>query len=92
MKLYANARMLSSEDKSFQDKKSGETITYATNILKGVEDGGVLEVNSKTLYEDYEGKTGIAVVKARIQNDGMKLTLTDFIVDETFEVPEGNIL
>lgn len=91
MKLYANARMLSSEDKSFQARDTGETISYATNILKGAEDGGVLELNSKAVYEEHEGKVGIAVVKARVQNDGMKLTLVDFIVGETFEIPEGEI-
>lgn len=84
--------MLSSEDKSFTARDSGENVSYATNILKGAEDGGVIEMNSKAAYTEHEGKVGIAVVKARLQSEGgMKLTLVDFIVGETFDIPEGEI-
>jgi len=91
MKLYANIRLLSVEDKSFVDRTNGEKVQYYVNIVKDVEDGGAFTLNSKADYSALEGRSGVGEFMTREQDGGVKLTLRNFTPDTSFEIPEGEI-
>jgi len=91
MKLYANIRLLSAEDKSFTNRETGEKVQYYVNIVKDVEEGGAFTLNSKTDYSALEGRTGIGEFIAYEQQNGVKLSLRNFTPDTSFEIPEVEI-
>jgi len=86
MKFYANAKIIVSGKKEFEDKE-GKPIKYYENIVKS-EDGGTATLNSGADYSDCEGKDG--VIEVMLKDNG-KLTLKRFIEDGNVEVPEAEI-
>lgn len=86
MKLYANARIVASGKKEFNDKE-GNPVVYYENIIKDKE-GFMATVNSQADYSEHEGKNGI--VELQLKDNG-KVTLKRFIQDESFEAPEKEI-
>lgn len=93
MKLFANVRVLAVEENSFNNKESGELITYCKNYLKD-DSGAVVELSSgKKNFSASEGKAGIATIELRQQGSDNKWTpkMVDFAEGEELEAPEGEI-
>jgi len=74
------------EKNSFENKQ-GEHVAYNTNFLKDGT-GHVLEVNSQTDFSRFEGKEGIAFIRAQKRDaGGYRLSMTNFIEDEKLGLP-----
>jgi len=90
MDAYANARLFAVERNSFKDKE-GQEVVYFVNYVKDTEGRSMQEMNSKADFSAVEGKVGIARIRIRNVDNGIKLSLAGFIPDETFEIPEEDI-
>jgi len=91
MKLFADVTLKMIELNSFSDE-NGKTVDYYTNYLKNPE-GNALVINSKESFEKFEGKTGVAGIEVREDNEKanrFKLSLKTFIASEGGE-PEKEI-
>jgi len=97
MIVYANAKLISVEDLNFSDSE-GKTVEYSENYLKT--DNGLLKINSKASFKEYEEKEGLASIKVAefvsplngtIVKGAYKLTLGDFIVGAKADTPEGTV-
>jgi len=91
MKLYANVRVLAVEENSFNNKESGELITYCKNYLKD-DSGAVVELSSgKKNFSSSEGKEGVATIELRQVGDKWTPKVVDFVEGEVLDAPEGEI-
>jgi len=87
MKLYSECTVKIVEKNNFSDP-DGKTVEFNTNYLKNKE-GEVLEINSTKDFSSNEGETGICVIHARKrEGGGFKLSLREFIPNETIDLPE----
>lgn len=95
MRLYANVRVLALDKKNFADE-DGKTVEYYEAYLKD-EEGSVLRVSAGVKDRtEHEGANGVGVFEFRFVKDreGIerpKLSLKEFIANESFSVPEGEI-
>lgn len=90
MRVFAEVKFLASDKNSFTSD-AGEYVEYYVNAIRG--EGGIMELNSKADFGECEGKTGVAEIELK-ENDngkGFKATLKKFTEGETLEVPEDEI-
>lgn len=78
MLFHANITLKVTEKNSFNNKETGELVTFYSAYVKD-SDGAVLKLNcGKNDFSSSEGKTGVGTINAREVDGHIKLTLIDF--------------
>jgi len=86
MQFYTNVELKITENNSFKGD-DGTDVKYHTNFLKDA-DGSVMEVTGTRDFSGFEGKRGLAVLRARKRDGGgFRLSLVDFQPEVSIEVP-----